>query len=56
MTYPDVEKTIELLTAAAQRAARENNLWHPEDIASAMITAIEVAAPVIQEAYQNFKA
>ena len=52
--YPDAEKTIELLTAAARRAAKENNLWHPEDIASAMITAIETAWPVIMDSYKEF--
>lgn len=52
--YPDVEDTIALLLTAARDAAKSQRLQHPEDVAGAMITAIEFSSPVILESYRRF--
>lgn len=52
--YPKPEDTIELLVSAAKKAAVANGGNHPEDIAMAMLTAIEFSWPVILESYDKF--
>jgi len=52
--YPKSEDTIELLIAAAKKAAMDNGGDHPEDIAMAMMSAIEFSWPVVLKAYEKF--
>lgn len=52
--YPKPEDTIELLVTAAKKAAKSNGGQHPEDIAMAMMSAIEFSWPVVLEAYEKF--
>lgn len=47
MNYPSKSVVIETLTAVARRAAEESSANHPEDIADAMVTAIEYAASTL---------
>lgn len=54
MNYPNPSDTVEILITAARRAAMENNVHHPEDIASAMLSAIEYSWPVILECHTKF--
>lgn len=54
MNYPNPQDTINLLLEAARNAAESNGSDHPEDIASAMLTAIEYSWPVVLESYKKF--
>ena len=43
------EMIVELMLNGARYAARNGNMNHPEDVAGAMITAIEVIWPVLND-------
>ena len=54
--YPENTDTVDLLVEAARHAVHETGSknMHPEDIALAMITAIENSWPVVLEAHNRF--
>lgn len=56
MKNPDPEATISILLNTARLAGESCDSEHPEDIASAMLNAIEYAWPVVQEAFEKFTA
>lgn len=47
MTYPDKELVITTLNTVAKYMALESSATHPEDIASVMSMAVEVAGKVL---------
>ena len=51
--YPPADITIEALCKSAQIAAKKSGMIHPEDIATAMVVAIESAWPVIGEVWKG---
>lgn len=54
--YPPADVTVALLLESARNAVRENpNYSHPEDIATAMINAIEVSWPVVLSAHNYYR-
>lgn len=55
MDYPVKSETIDLLLEAARKAAEGAEVTHPEDIACAMLNAIEYAWPVVLSSYKRFK-
>ena len=55
MNYPAKGDTIDLLLDAARRAGEDCSSQHPEDIAYAMLSAIEYSWPVVQDSYKRFK-
>jgi hypothetical protein len=55
MNYPNPQDTINLLLEAARKAAEGAEVTHPEDIACAMLHAIECGWPVVLDAYEKFK-
>lgn len=46
--YPKKDITITALLAAARNAAMDSSAIHPEDIAAAMVVAIDGAAATVQ--------
>ena len=46
--YPEKQLVIDVLTDAAAVAATESVSQHPEDLAAAMLTAIEQGAVVVE--------
>ena len=54
MNYPAKGDTIDLLLDAARKAAEDTEATHPEDIACAMLNAIEYSWPVILDSFNKF--
>lgn len=54
MNYPAKGDTIDLLLDAARRAGEGCSSPHPEDIAYAMLSAIEYSWPVIVDVYDRY--
>lgn len=48
MGYPDKSLVVDVLAEAARRAGSSVTARHPEDIAIAMINALEYAAEIVQ--------
>ena len=53
MNYPDRNVTIDALLSAARAAAESQGAEHPEDIANAMMNAIESGWPVVQHLHER---
>lgn len=53
MNYPDRSITIDALLNTARTAAEACNASHPEDIASAMMNAIEYGWPMLVHLHER---
>lgn len=53
MNYPDRELVIETLLEVGRRAGTNCSADHPDDIAVAMVNAIESAGEAIQVLHEN---
>jgi hypothetical protein len=51
--YPDRALTIPVILEVARQTACETNVDHPEDIAAAMVYAIEAAARTLQVIHER---
>ena len=55
MSYPDKKMLVKALSEAAERAGMESSANHPEDIAYAMINAIETGAVMLEILWKTGK-